>query len=87
MNEHMIIGELFYCLIQDIEDYTMLHNDNTKELNIIVEKLCNIKMVYDANNTVFENHILQLQKIEQQFKEFGYAQFEQDIQEIIRRLK
>ena len=37
MNEHMTVSELFYCLIQDIEDYTMTH-DNCEPLDIIVEK-------------------------------------------------
>lgn len=87
MADEFTVGELFYCLIQDIEDYTMLHDDNQKELDIITEKLCNIKTVWDTGSLLYENNIKQLEDICKQFDDFGYSQFAADLNVILERVR
>ena len=48
MNEHMTVAELFYCLIQDIEDYTMRNED--EGLDYIVELLDDVKEHWDKKS-------------------------------------
>ena len=86
MNEHMTVAELFYCLIQDIEDYTMTH-DNCESLDIIVEKLCNIKTVWDTGELLYENNIKQLEEICEHFDKFKYYQFAEDLNVILERVR
>lgn len=87
MADEFTVGELFYCLIQDIEDYTMLHDDNQKELDIITEKLCNIKTVWDTGNLLYENNIKQLEEICEYFDKFKYYQFAEDLNVILERVR
>ena len=86
MNEHMTTGELFYCLIEDIEDYTMRHNDNIEELDNIVIRLDEIKKSYDLYRIMYRN-IDELEAIKSRFDELGYKQFSEDLEEIIERFK
>lgn len=86
MNEHMTTGELFYCLIEDIEDYTMRHDDNIEELDNIVMRLDEIKKSYDLYRIMYRN-IDELKYIKSRFDELGYEQFSTDLEEIIERFK
>ena len=86
MNEHMTTGELFYCLIEDVEDYTMRHEDNIEELDNIVIRLDEIKKSYDLYRIMYGN-IDELKDIKSRFDELGYEQFSIDLQEIISRLE
>lgn len=86
MNKHKTVVNLFYCLIQDIEDYTMTH-DNCESLHIIVEKLCNIKTVWDIDEILYENNIKQLEEICEHFSKFKYYQFAKDLNAILERVR
>ena len=83
MNEHMTTGELFYCLIQDIEDYTMRNENET--LDNVVLQLDKIKEHYD-NQILDESDKENLGLIYQLFIFKGYEQFADDLQQIIERL-
>lgn len=83
MNEHMTTGELFYCLIEDIEDYTMRNESET--LDNVVLQLDKIKEHYD-NQILDESDKENLGLIYQLFIFKGYEQFADDLQQIIERL-
>ena len=83
MNEHMTTGELFYCLIEDIEDYTMRNENET--LDNVVLQLDKIKEHYD-NQILDESDKENLGLIYQLFIFKGYEQFADDLQQIIERL-
>ena len=83
MNEHMTTGELFYCLIEDIEDYTMRHESET--LDNVVLQLDKIKEHYD-NQILDESDKENLGLIYQLFTFKGYEQFADDLQQIMERL-
>lgn len=83
MNEHMTTGELFYCLIEDIEDYTMKHESET--LDNVVLQLDKIKEHYD-NQILDESDKENLGLIYQLFTFKGYEQFADDLQQIMERL-
>lgn len=86
MADEFTTGELFYCLIQDIEDYTMLH-DNCEALDIITEKLDKIKDTWDKGELLSQDEIKQLEEICEHFDKFKYYQFAEDLNIILERVR
>ena len=84
MNEDFTISELFYCLIQDIEDQYTMHGPH--ELDEIVEFLdeTNAK---ELNNDLTPEDKSKLRLCESALRLKGYDQFAEDLCEINRRLK
>ena len=84
MADEFTIGELMYCLLQDIQDYLMYYDND--DLDDIVEKLDDIKTHYDSD-TLTQLDVARLEMIQTYFDHEGFNQFALDTNEIIKRLQ
>lgn len=82
--DELTIGELFYCLIQDIEDQYTMHGPH--ELDEVVECLDKIKEAYDKDSLT-KDDIAKLNLMESAFILKGYEQFAEDLNVIIERIE
>lgn len=82
MNEHMTISELFYCLIQDIEELTM-HGPH--ELDETVEFLDEMNLK-EISEELTEEDKTKLGLLESTLRGKGYDQFAEDLSVINERL-
>lgn len=80
--DEFTISELFYCLLQDIEDLTM---NNPHELDKIVEILDEINLK-ELSEKLTEEDKSKLKDIRWELECKGYEQFAEDLSVIIERI-
>ena len=94
MNDEFTVGELFYCLIEDIEDYTM--HESNEDLDDMLKTLEAVKEKQDSEK-LDSNDVNVLTIVEQYFEDnkddtpcFGnlnFKQFAEDLNVILERVK
>ena len=94
MNEHLTVGELFYCLIEDIEDYTM--HESNEELDDMLQTLEAVKEKYDKEKLDTDD-VNVLNIIKQYFEDnkedtlcfdnLNFKQFVEDLNVILERIQ
>ena len=87
-------NELFYCLVQDIEDYTM--HESNEELEDLLQTLEAVKEKYD-NEKLDTDDVNVLNIIKQYFEDnaedalcfdnLNFKQFSQDLNIILERVR